>query len=85
MNDAFMQNAHALEPIKTIARMRGIRDAIAYMKKTDTGSAVTYGFIRKLCDNKEIKCIRAGRKILVNLDEILNYFNTGAGKHGDHS
>jgi excisionase family DNA binding protein len=64
-------------PRKPLVRMRGIRDAIAYIKRADAYSAVTYGFVRKLIDNKKITSVQAGRKILINLDELTAYLNTG--------
>jgi len=64
-------------PQKQVVRMRGIDDTIAYIKRTDADTAVTYGFIRKLIDNKELSSIRAGRKILINLDELTAYLTSG--------
>jgi excisionase family DNA binding protein len=79
--------AHALSQViacaveqktqKTVARMRGIREAISVLKETDFDTAITYGFIRKLIDNKELNAVRAGKKILINLDELIAYLNTG--------
>ena len=57
------------------ARIRTIRDAIALLKQADSQTAVTYHFIRKLCDSGCIKSIRAGKKILINYDELLDYLN----------
>ncbi|MFR1553416.1 MAG: hypothetical protein ACLSTV_01875 [Coriobacteriales bacterium] len=45
------------------------------MKLADSQTAVTYHFIRKLCDSGCIKSIRAGKKILINYDELLAYLN----------
>jgi excisionase family DNA binding protein len=58
--------------------MRGIRNAIALLKQTDAGTALTYGFIRKLCDCGQIKSVQAGRKILINFDELLNFLSKEA-------
>lgn len=57
------------------ARIRTIREVIALLKKADSQTAVTYHFIRKLCDSGCIKSIRAGKKILINYDELLAYLN----------
>lgn len=65
-----MQNT----PIRK-ARIRTIREAIALLKQADSQTAVTYHFIRKLCDSGCIKSIRAGKKILINYDELLAYLN----------
>lgn len=65
-----MQNT----PIRK-TRIRTIREAIALLKQADSQTAVTYHFIRKLCDSGYIKSIRAGKKILINYDELLAYLN----------
>lgn len=65
-----MQNT----PIRK-TRIRTIREAIALLKQADSQTAVTYHFIRKLCDSGCIKSIRAGKKTLINYDELLAYLN----------
>ena len=65
-----MQNT----PIRK-TRIRTIREAIALLKQADSQTAVTYHFIRKLCDSGCIKSIRVGKKILINYDELLAYLN----------
>lgn len=57
------------------ARIRTIREVIALLKQADSQTAVTHHFIRKLCDSGCIKSIRAGKKILINYDELLAYLN----------
>lgn len=57
------------------ARIRTIKEVIALLKQADSQTAVTYHFIRKLCDSGCIKSIRAGKKILINYDELLAYLN----------
>lgn len=57
------------------ARIRTIREVIALLKQADSQTAVTYHFIRKLCDSGCINTIRAGKKILINYDELLAYLN----------
>lgn len=58
---------------KKKARIRTIRDAIALIKQADDNTAVTYHFIRKLCDGGQITSVRAGKKILINYDEFLAF------------
>lgn len=65
-----MQNT----PIRK-TRIRTIREAIVLLKLADSQTVVTYHFIRKLCDSGCIKSIRAGKKILINYDELLAYLN----------
>lgn len=72
-----MQNT----PIRK-TRIRTIREAIALLKQTDSQTAVTYHFIRKLCDSGCIKSIRAGKKILIKYDELLTYLNLDIDEAG---
>lgn len=57
------------QTVKT--RIRTIRDAISMIKEKDPSSAITYHFVRKLCDNGQVATLRAGKKILINYDELL--------------
>ena len=54
-----------------IHRMRTVQEALAEIHKADAGSAVTANCIRTLCKNGEIRCIHTGKKILVDLDDLL--------------
>lgn len=66
-----------MEKVERKTRIRTIRDAIQLLKKEDENTAITYHFIRKLCDKNEITQIRAGKKILINYDELLSYLKMG--------
>lgn len=59
--------------VKKKARIRAIRDAVSMLKKIDSNTAITYHFIRRLCDNGKISTILAGKKILINFDELLTF------------
>ena len=54
-----------------IHRMRTVQEALAEIHKADAGSAVTANCIRTLCKNGELRCIHTGKKILVDLDDLL--------------
>lgn len=56
-------------------RMRTINDALALIKEADPDTAVTYHFLRRLCDTNEITVVKAGKKFLLNYDELLIYLN----------
>lgn len=59
---------------KKKVRIRTIRDALAMLKEIDENTAVTYYFIKKLCDNGLISHVKAGgKKYLLNYDELLDY------------
>lgn len=63
---------------KKKTRIRTIREALALIKSIDPDTAITYNFIRKLCDQKTITSLWAGKKILINFDELLDYVNIEA-------
>lgn len=63
---------------KKKARIRTIREALSEIKAADPDTAVTYNFIRKLCDNHSITFFWAGKKILINYDELLRLLNMEA-------
>ena len=54
-----------------IARMRTISEALAIIKKSDPATSVTANCIRSLCKNRTIRCVMAGTKILVNMDDLI--------------
>ena len=59
------------QTVKT--RIRTIRDAISMIKEKDHSTAITYHFVRRLCDNGQVTTLRAGKKILINYDELLAF------------
>ncbi|WP_373263202.1 helix-turn-helix domain-containing protein [Hungatella hathewayi] len=67
-----------------IPRMRTIQQCAAYLKEQDPGSCIGEWCIRQMVNRGEIPIIRSGRKILVNLDMLIEYLSgeeTEAGKH----
>ena len=61
---------------QTIPRMRTVAAAAA-----ETGLAVFH--VRKLVAEHKIRYVRAGRKVLVNLDSLVRYLNVGEGATDD--
>lgn len=59
----------------SIPRMRLLREAAEEIKAVDPGSAVTPYFIRQLALEGKIKSVMAGRKRLINLDDLLRYLD----------
>ena len=62
-----------------IPRMRTVHEAAQEMKKLDPSTAVTEYHIRRLVLDGVLPRIKAGKKYLINLDSLLEYFN---GKEG---
>ena len=61
----------------TLPRMRTIKEAAEEIKLTDPQSAIREYFIRDLVVSGQIPHIRAGRKILINLDKLFEYLQEG--------
>lgn len=59
-------------------RMRTIPEALEEIRALDAGSAVTSYCIRMLCKQQQVRCIYTGRKILVDLDSLIEYLNCGS-------
>lgn len=58
-----------------IPRMRSIQQCAAYFKEQDPGTGVGEWCIRQMVNRREIPVVRSGRKILVNLDMLIEYFS----------
>lgn len=56
-----------------LPRMRLLKDAAAEIKTVDPGTAVTPYYIRQLALEGKIKSTMAGRKRLINFDDLLAY------------
>lgn len=53
--------------------MRLLKEAATEIKQFDPGSAVTPYLIRQLALEGKIKSVMAGRKRLINFDDLLDY------------
>lgn len=47
------------------------------IKEAAGQTGLSYDYLRKLCLQKKIVHVRAGCKILINLDKLVEYLNTG--------
>lgn len=56
-------------------RMRTISESVAEIKEMDEHSAVTANCIRSLCKSGKVHCVFSGKKILVDLDALLQYLS----------
>lgn len=59
----------------SIPRMRLLKEAAEEIKTVDPGTAVTPYFIRQLALEGKVKSVMAGRKRLINLDDLLQYLD----------
>ena len=58
-----------------VSRMRTIGKCIEYIKSLDPDTAITEWYLRTLCKNHKVEYFETGKKLLVNLDSLLSYFN----------
>lgn len=58
-----------------LPRMRLLKDAAAEIKAPDPSTAVTPYYIRQLALDGKIKSVMAGRKRLINFDDLLEYLS----------
>jgi len=55
-----------------LPRIRTINECLKEIKKTDPSSALTYNFIKNLCEQGKVKHLKNGRKLFVNFDDLLS-------------
>lgn len=53
-----------------IPRMRTIEEAYTYILNKDKESKITKYFLREMCKQGKVHCIRLGNKILLNIDDL---------------
>lgn len=56
-----------------IPRMRTIKEAIQELRAIDSHTAITEYHIRQLALSGVIPRVQAGRKVLINLDTLIEY------------
>ena len=56
--------------------LRSIQKAYDIIKKDDPETCITIHTIRTWCKENKIKNLRAGTKILVDIESLLNYIST---------
>ncbi|WKY47057.1 hypothetical protein Q5O24_11895 [Eubacteriaceae bacterium ES3] len=59
----------------TLPRMRTTKEAIIELKKIDSHTALTECAIRRFVTEGKIKSVKAGRKNLINMDQLIEYLN----------
>lgn len=59
--------------IKALPRMRTVPEAAAEIKAADPNTAITEYHIRQLALSGILPRVKAGRKLLINLDTLIEY------------
>ncbi len=70
-----------------MARMRTLKETLAYIKSKDPQTAVTMYFLRRLVLSGGIPVVKAGAKIMLNLDALEEHLSgsTQAATHQPQS
>ena len=58
-----------------IPKMRTVAEAAQEIRELDAHTAITPYHIRRLCLDGVIPTVKAGKKILLNLDTLIEYMN----------
>lgn len=59
----------------SVSRMRTIKAVVEYFKHEDPETTVNEYMLRRLIKQKEISVVYSGNKVLVNLDNFIDYLN----------
>lgn len=68
-----INNINAIKEPPTLPRMRTAKEAAAEIKAADPNTAVTEYHIRQLALSGVLPRVKAGRKLLINLDTLIEY------------
>lgn len=69
-----------MEGIERIPRMRTAAKIVAEIKALDPDTEVTEFHIRKLAKDGTVPVVWAGRKALINLDDVLDLMRLGTAR-----
>lgn len=58
-----------------MVKWRTAQEAYELIKKEDEGTSISRFFIMKLANEKLIRSIKTGRKLLVDFDSLIAYLN----------
>ncbi len=68
-----MKNIQLISEQPTLPRMRTVAEATAEIKAADPNTGVTEYHIRQLAISGVLPRVKAGRKMLINLDVLIEY------------
>ncbi len=75
-----------INTVKTLPRMRTVPEAATEIKAADPNTAITEYHIRQLALQGVLPRVKAGRKLLINLDTLIEYLeNPTADKFQVHN
>lgn len=68
-----INNMSLIKELPTLPRMRTVSEAAAEIKAADPNTAITEYHIRRLALSGVLPRVKAGRKLLINLDTLIEY------------
>lgn len=68
-----INNINSVKEPPTLPRMRTTKEAAAEIKAADPNTAITEYHIRQLALSGVLPRVKAGRKLLINLDTLIEY------------
>lgn len=68
-----INNINAVKEPPTLPRMRTVPEAAAEIKAADPNTAITEYHIRQLALSGILPRVKAGRKLLINFDALIEY------------
>ena len=60
---------------KKMSRVRTLKEAHSIIKAEDSGSSISYTFIRRLVLQNKIPTLKSGKKRLIDVDVLIKYIN----------
>lgn len=75
----------SLSTTTTIPRMRTVKEAAAELKELDPHTALSEWRIRELALSGVLPRVQAGKKLLINLDTLIEYLNDPAAEKFQHA
>ena len=62
-------------------RLRTINEAVRFLKEQDPETSLTPYFIRRMIVDGQVPTVMAGKKYLVDIDALLDYFENQSGEN----
>ena len=67
-------------PVKLVPRRRTAPKNVAEIKALDLGSEVSEHYVRQLAKDGKVPVVWAGKKALINLDDVLDLLRLGTSR-----
>ncbi len=62
---------------RKLPRMRTIEETYAFLLGEDAETGITKYWIREMCKQNKVHCLKSGSKYLINLDDLIVKLSEG--------